>query len=167
MSTNETSMSTNKSIANSTNKRRADSVSNRMSNRVNKRRCNSMSNTSYNIWVGRSSIIDDLSNISIQVIGMIIDMLDPSIRKIDRVGSLSVTTTIFSLLLTKLCSRIFIRHSILEGVGRGLSEVSVANTMTHSMTQSSYNSMSQSTNNTMSQSTNNSSTSTKEATACK
>merc|ERR1712055_434553 len=167
MSTNETSMSTNESplsTNNATSKRSGDSMSNRMSNRVNKGICNSTRNTSYNIWVGCSSIIEDLSNISIQVIGVIIDMLDPSIRKVDRIGSLSVTTSIFSLLLTKLSSRIFIRHSILEGVWRGLSEVSVANTMTHIMTQSSYNSMSQST---ISQSPNNTSTSTKEATSCK
>merc|ERR1712055_164711 len=154
MSTNETSMSTNESplsTNNATSKRSGDSMSNRMSNRVNKGICNSTRNTSYNIWVGCSSIIEDLSNISIQVIGVIIDMLDPPIRKVDKIGSLSVTTSIFSLLLTKLCSRVFIRHSILEGVGRGFSEVSVANNMTDSMTQS----------------TNNSCTSTEEATACK
>merc|ERR1719420_2010970 len=62
-----------------------NSVGNWVSN--NSRMSNSMGNwVSNSVGISSSSFISDISNISIIIIGMIFDMLDTTIRKVDRVG---------------------------------------------------------------------------------
>merc|ERR1712095_189507 len=110
-------------------------VSNSMSNWVsdNSRVSNSMCN-----WVSNNSrvsntIISHISNITIIIIGMIVDMLDTAIRKVDRVGTFYNTSTIIGLSLVEGSTRVVISNSIGVRVGRGLSKVRLG-ISTNSMT---------------------------------
>merc|ERR1711942_453995 len=81
---------------------------------------NTMTNTN-NIREGCSAIIDNLSDISIKVISMVVDMLDTAIRKVDRVGSHPGSSSIIRFCLVEPCSRVVISHSIGVLVGRDFS----------------------------------------------
>merc|ERR1719420_2637829 len=70
-----------------------------------------------------NTIISDISNITIIIIGMILDMLDTAIRKVDRVGTFYNTSTIIGLSLVEGSTRVVISNSIGVRVGRGLSKV--------------------------------------------
>merc|ERR1712025_119435 len=126
----------------------SNSMSNRVGNSMCKRSSNSMSNRvgnsmSYRVsdgmrqnWgsmgynrsmsnsprVGSSSFIGNLRNETIIVIGMVVHMLDTSIRKVDRVGSLNNTSTVIGLSLVESCSRVVISNSIVVTVRRHLSK---------------------------------------------
>merc|ERR1719367_2565750 len=96
--------------------------SNTMTN--NSRVSNSMGNwVSNSVGISSSSFISDISNISIIIIGMIFDMLDTTIRKVDRVGTIYNTSTIIGLSLVEGSTRVVISNSISVSVGRGLSKV--------------------------------------------
>merc|ERR1711868_156780 len=73
--------------------------------------------------VGGSSLISDISNITIIVIGMIVDMLDSAVRKIDRVGSINNTSSIIVLSLLESSTRVVISNSIGVRVWGRLSKV--------------------------------------------
>merc|ERR1719278_89410 len=95
----------------------------------------SMTSTN-NIRVGGSSLVGHLGNVTSQIIGIVVDMLDPSIREVDRVRACNSSSSIIRLRLGKVRTRVVIRHSILVVVGRGLSQVrsSIAsNSMSHRM----------------------------------
>merc|ERR1719430_2176804 len=100
---------------------------------------NSMANKSMtstnNIRVGGSSLVGHLGNVTSQIIGIVVDMLYPSIREVDRVRARNSSSSIIRLSLGKVRSRVVIRHSILVGVGRGLSQVIhiTTNSMSHWM----------------------------------
>jgi len=136
-------------VGNSMCKRSCNSMSNRVGNSMCKRSSNSMSNrvgNSMGYWVsdsmrqnwgsmgynramsnslrvGSSSFIGNLRNETIIVIGMVVHMLDTSIRKVDRVGSLNNTSAIIGLSLVESCSRVVISNSIVVAVRRHLSKV--------------------------------------------
>merc|ERR1719147_91731 len=93
-------------------------VSNSMSNRVSNN-----SGVSNSVGISSSSFISNISNISIIIIGMIFDMLDTTIRKVDRVGTIYNTSTIIGLSLVEGSTRVVISNSISVSVGRGLSKV--------------------------------------------
>jgi len=138
-----------KGMSHSMSHRMGNSVSNRMGNSMCKGRSNSMSNRmgdsmSYRVsygmrqnWgsmgynrsmcnglrVSSSSLIANLRNESIIIIGMIVHMLDASIRKVDRVGSLNNTSAVIGLSLVESCSRVVISNSIVVAVRRHLSKV--------------------------------------------
>jgi len=86
-------------------------TSNSMSQRV--------SHSTNNIRVGGSSLIGHLSNVASDVVGLVVDMLDPSVREVDRVRARNSSGSIISLSLSKVRARVVIRHSILVVVGRG------------------------------------------------
>merc|ERR1712055_1088379 len=88
-----------------------------------------------NIRVGGSSLVGHLGNVTSQIIGIVVDMLDPSIRGVDRVRARNSSSSIIRLSLGKVSSRVVIRHSILVCVGRGLSQVIhiTTNSMSHWM----------------------------------
>merc|ERR1719430_2731013 len=75
------------------------------------------------ISICSNTIISDISNIAIIIIGMILDMLDTAIRKVDRVGTFYNTSTIIGLSLVEGSTRVVISNSIGVRVGRGLSKV--------------------------------------------
>jgi len=136
-------------VGNSMCKRSCNSMSNRVGNSMCERSSNSMSNRvgnsmSYRVsngmrqnWgsmgynrsmsnslrVGSSSFIGNFRNETIIVIGMVVHMLDTSIRKVDRVGSLNNTSAIIGLSLVESCSRVVISNSIVVAVRRHLSKV--------------------------------------------
>jgi len=128
-------------VGNSMCKGSSNSMSNRVGNRMCERSSNSMSNRvsdgmrqnwgsmgynrsmSNSLRVGSSSFIGNLRNETIIVIGMVVHMLDTSIRKVDRVGSLNNTSAIIGLSLVESCSRVVISNSIVVAVRRHLSKV--------------------------------------------
>ena len=92
--------------------------------------------TDSNIRIGSSAVVGDLGNIAIGVVGMVGDVLDPAVGKVDRVGAIPEAGSIVSLSLLEGSSRVFISHTILEGVGRDLGQVVVADSMSHRMSYS-------------------------------
>merc|ERR1711887_175465 len=109
-------------VSNSMNSRVSNSMSNWVSN--NSRVSNSMGNwVSNSISICSNTIISDISNITIIIIGMIVDMLGTAIRKVDRVGTFYNTSTIIGLSLVEGSTRVVISNSIGVRVGRRLSKV--------------------------------------------
>merc|ERR1719481_391469 len=90
----------------------------------NSRVSNSMGNwVSNSVGIRSNTIISHISNITIIIIGMIVDMLGTAIRKVDRVGTFYNTSTIIGLSLVEGSTRVVISNSIGVRVGRGLSKV--------------------------------------------
>merc|ERR1719237_1004464 len=56
--------------------------------------------------VGSSARVGDLSDVTIDVVGMVVDSLDTAIRKVDRVGSLNNTGAIVALGLAEGSARV-------------------------------------------------------------
>merc|ERR1719232_2201671 len=69
------------------------------------------------------SLIGHISNIAIIVVGMVLDMLDPAVRKVDRVLAINNTSTIVVLSLLEGSSGVVISNSVCVGVGRDLRQV--------------------------------------------
>merc|ERR1719430_2484369 len=118
-STTNNSM-TNKSMANKSTTNNSMTNKSMTSKSMGQRVGNGRTNS---VRVGGSSLVGHLGNVTSQIIGIVVDMLDPSIRKIDRVLARNSSSSIIRLSLGKVSTRVVIRHSILVGVGRGLSQV--------------------------------------------
>ena len=73
--------------------------------------------------VGSSSLIADLGNKSIIVIGTVVHSLDTAIRKVDRVRTLNNTISIIRFSLVEGSSGVVISNSIVVAVGRDLSKI--------------------------------------------
>merc|ERR1712106_1074062 len=73
--------------------------------------------------VGSSSLVADLRDKTIIIIGVVVDSLCTAIRKVDRVRSLHNTSAIIGLCLVEGSSRVVISNSIVVAVGRHLSKV--------------------------------------------
>merc|ERR1719430_3114998 len=100
-------------------------TNNSMSNKsmTNNSTTNKSMTSTNNIRVGGSSLVGHLGYVTSQIIGIVVDMLDPSIREVDRVLARNSSSSIIRLSLGKVSTRVVIRNSILVGVGRGLSQV--------------------------------------------
>merc|ERR1719312_1491584 len=97
-------------------------MGNRVSN--NSGVSNGVSNwMSSNSGIVRFSFISNISNISIIVIGMVVYMLDTTIRKVYRVGTFDNTSSIIGLSLVEGSTRVVISNSIGVRVRGGLSKV--------------------------------------------
>ena len=96
-----------------------------------------MTDTNDSRGEGSSAIVSDFGDISVNVVGVVVDVLDPSVRKVDGVMSLPGSSAIVRLLGVKTGSRVVVSHGILVGVGGDLVRVdwdSVSHSMTdHSM----------------------------------
>merc|ERR1712201_31956 len=109
------------------------SMSNRVGNSMSYRVSNCMrqnwGSMSYNrsmsdsLRVSSSSFIGNFRSETIIVIGMVVHVLDTSIRKVDRIGSLNNPSAIIGLSLVESCSRVVISNSIVVAVRRHLSKV--------------------------------------------
>merc|ERR1712055_816834 len=66
------------------------------------------------LWVGCLTIISNFSDVAIVVIGVVVDMLDPSIRKSNRVATLTHTSSIIRLCSLEVGVGVVISHSIVE-----------------------------------------------------
>ena len=93
-----------------------------------------MTDTNDGSGEGSSAIVSDLGNISINVVGVVVDVLDPSVREVDGVVALPGSGAIVRLLGVKTGSRVVVSHGVLVGVGGDLVRVdwhSVGHSMTH------------------------------------
>merc|ERR1719516_233128 len=73
--------------------------------------------------VGSSSLVADLRDEAIVVISAVVDSLDTTVGKVDRVRSLDNTVSIVGLSLLESSSRVVISDSVVVGVGGDLSKV--------------------------------------------
>ena len=93
-----------------------------------------MADTNDSSGEGSSAIVSDFGDISVNVVGVVVDVLDPSVRQVDGVVSLPGGGAIVSLLGVKTRSRVVVSHGILVGVGGDLVGVdwdSVGHSMTN------------------------------------
>merc|ERR1719500_1637747 len=106
--------SPNKAMSNSSNHTVSDSVANSNSLRVDS-----------------SALVGHLSHVSVNIVGVVVDVLDAAIRKVDRVGSLPSSSAIVGLRSLKASSRVVVGHSVLVGVRGDLVRVHLCHSMTH------------------------------------
>ena len=69
------------------------------------------------------AIVGDLGDVSIDVVGVVVDMLDPAIRQTDRVVALSGGSAIVRLLSVETGSGVVVSHGVLVVVGGRLGQV--------------------------------------------
>jgi len=69
------------------------------------------------------SLVGHISNIAIIVVGVVLDVLDPAVRKVDRVLAINNTGTVVVLSLVEGSSGVVISNGIGVGVGGDLGEV--------------------------------------------
>ena len=79
------------------------------------------------------AIVGDLGDVSIDVVGVIVDMLDPAIRQTDRVVALPGGSAIVRLLSVETGSGVVVSHGVLVGVGGDLVGVDLSNGMGNRM----------------------------------
>ena len=99
----------------------------RDSNRVG----DSMANNRSNIRVDSSAIVGDLGNVAVGIVSVVVDVLDPAVGEVDRVGAVPEASSIVSLSLLEGSSRQLISHTILVRVGGDLSQIVVADSVGH------------------------------------
>merc|ERR1719464_1931934 len=90
---------------------------------------NAMADTSNSSGEGSSAVVGDLSDVSINVVSVVVDVLDPSVGQVDRVVSLPGCGAIVSLGSVKAGSRVVVSNGILVGVGGDLVGVDLSNGM--------------------------------------
>merc|ERR1719347_1810677 len=70
---------------------------------------------SMSFWVGSLSRVRYLGNITIVVVGVVVNSLNTTVRKVDLIRTLYNPGTIVRLLLTEGSPRVFVSHSIYRG----------------------------------------------------
>merc|ERR1712106_1221501 len=95
----------------------------RVGNGMRENRCGMSNNWSMGngLGIGSSSLVADIRDKTIIVIGMVVDSLCTAIRKVDRVRSLHNTSAIIGLCLVECSSRVVVSNSIVVAVGGHLS----------------------------------------------
>merc|ERR1719402_461982 len=116
--------------------RASDGMGNRCGNSVGENRASDgMGNRcGNNVREDGLAIVGDSSNVSIDVVGVVVDMLDPAIRQTDRVVALSGGSAIVRLLSVEAGSGVVVSHGVLVGVGGdlvGVDRNSVGYSVTH------------------------------------
>ena len=89
------------------------------SNRVGE----SMPDNRSNIRVDSSAIVGDLGNVAVGVVSVVVDVLDPAVGEVDRVGSIPEAGSIVGLGLLEGSARELVSHTVLVGVGGDLAEI--------------------------------------------
>merc|ERR1719361_1227465 len=69
------------------------------------------------------SLVGHIGNITVVVIGVVSDVLDPAVGKVDRVGASNDAVSVIVLLLLEGSSAVVISHGVGILVGRGLAQV--------------------------------------------
>merc|ERR1712002_532792 len=89
------------------------------------------SNSSHgdSLRVGSSAIIGHISNISVDGVGVVVDMLDPAVRESHRVGALSIASSITGLSSIEVGVGVVISNSVVVGVRRDLISINLSNSM--------------------------------------
>merc|ERR1712203_774180 len=70
-----------------------------------------------------SSGVGDLGDVTVIVVGVVVDGLDTAVGKVHRVGALNNTGAIVALRLAEGSARVLVSHSVVVGVGGDLSKV--------------------------------------------
>merc|ERR1719237_1049309 len=96
-------------------------MSNRVGNGMDKR--GSVVSNGDSLRVGSSARVGDLSDVTINVVGVVVDSLDTAVGKIDRVGSLNNTGAIVALGLAEGSAGVVVGNAIVVGVGGDLSQI--------------------------------------------
>merc|ERR1719495_963891 len=81
--------------------------------------------------VGSGALVGHLGDVTGEVVGVVVDVLDPPVGKVDGVGSGHSSGSVIGLSLGELGSGVVVSHGVVVVVGGGLREVSVANGMSH------------------------------------
>ena len=97
------------------------------SNRVG----DSMANNRSNIRVDSSAIVGDLGNVAVGIVSVVVDVLDPAVGEVDRVGSIPEAGSIVGLSLLEGSARELVSHTVLVGVGGDLAEIVEPNSVGH------------------------------------
>ena len=106
------SMANSKSMANSNSMADANSMANAMTN--------SMADS-----MDRVSVICHFRHIASEVVGMVVDMLGPTVGEQHSVRTLSCSSTIVRLVLAEVGAGQVIIHAVVVGVGNNLSKASM------------------------------------------
>ena len=129
--TDDTTANTpNNSMAQASNNSMADSSNKAMSDSSNNTVSDSVANSN-GLRVDSSALVGHLSHISVNIVGVVADMLDAAVREIDRVGSLPSSSAIVRLRSIEASSRVVVSHSVMVGVGGNLVRVHLRHSMTH------------------------------------
>ena len=88
----------------------------------------SMSNTD-NIRVSSSAVVGDLGDVAGGVVGVVVDMLDAAVGKVDGVGAVPHTGAVVRLGLLESGAGVVVVDAVLVGVGGDLGEVVEADSM--------------------------------------
>ena len=99
--------------------RMGDSNRARDSNRVG----DSMADNRSNIRVDSSAIVGDFGNVAVGIVSVVVDVLDPAVGEVDRVGSIPEAGSIVGLGLLEGSARELVSHTVLVGVGGDLAEI--------------------------------------------
>merc|ERR1712106_1032346 len=127
---NTTSNTPDNSTAQASNASVADSSNKAMSNSSNHTVSNSVANSN-SLRVDSSALVGHLSHVSVNIVGVVVDVLDTAVRKVDRVGALPGSSAIVRLRSIKASSRVVVGHSVLVGVGGNLVRVHLPHSVTH------------------------------------
>ena len=81
--------------------------------------------------VGSSARVGHLSNVAVNVVGVVVDGLDTAVREVHLVGALNNTGAIVALGLAEGSARVLVSNSVVVGVGGDLGKVggSVSNSV--------------------------------------
>ena len=123
----DTANSTNKSMANTDNTM-ADSMPDSVADSMGKTVSNNICR------VGGSAIVGHLSDVSINIVGVVVDVLDTAVREVDGVGALSGRSAVVSLGSIEPRAGVVVSHGVLVGVGGDLIRVHLhrmGDTMAH------------------------------------
>jgi len=124
----ETTMGNNTTVGKD---RGGHSMGNRVGHSVDHRVSNSHgvshSSDGKSLGVGSGAIIGHLSHVSLDIISMVVDMLDPAVRKSHRVGAILVGKAIARLSSLEVGVGVVISDGVVVGVGGNLVSVDLSN----------------------------------------
>jgi len=89
------------------------------------------SNRSRSFGIDSSTVIGDLSYIAIGVIGVVVDMLDPAVRKSYGVGTLGIASSVTGLSSIEVRVRVVVSDGVVVCVGGDLVRVDLSGSMGH------------------------------------
>ena len=94
----------------------ADSSNKAMSDSSNNTVSNSVANSN-GLRVDSSALVGHLSHVSVNIVGVVVDVLDAAVGKVDRVGAVPHTGAVIGLSLLESGARVVVVDAVLEGVG--------------------------------------------------
>merc|ERR1719481_2471820 len=87
------------------------------------------SNGNRSLRIHSSALIGDLSYVAVGVIGVVVDMLDPAVRKSYGVGTLGIASSVTGLGSIEVRVRVVVSHGVVECVGGDLVRVNLSSSV--------------------------------------